>query len=130
MRSTATEIFLRLGIAATLAVSGLVHADLYIHGYNHIPTVGPAFLLQASMFCALAVLILAGAPEWFRWAGALLSVGTLIAFALSRTTGLFGFTERGWNPSPQAAISVIAEVLTVVLVAVSVMRSRSTAPAM
>ena len=130
MRSTATEIFLRLGIAATLAVSGVVHADLYIHGYNHIPTVGPAFLLQASMFCALAVLILAGAPEWFRWAGALLSVGTMIAFALSRTTGLFGFTERGWNPSPQAAISVIAEVLTVVLVAVSVMRSRSTAPAM
>ena len=130
MRSTATEIFLRLGIAATLAVSGVVHADLYIHGYSHIPSVGPAFLLQASMFWALAVLILAGAPEWFRWAGALLSAGTLIAFALSRTTGLFGFTERGWNPSPQAAISVIAEVLTVVLVAVSVMRSRSTAPAM
>ena len=129
MRSTATEIFLRLGIAATLAVSGLVHADLYIHGYNHIPTVGPAFLLQASMFCALAVLILAGAPEWFRWAGALLSVGTLIAFALSRTTGLFGFTERGWEPSPQAAISVIAEVLTVVLVAGAVLSSRSTAPA-
>ena len=129
MRSTATEIFLRLGIAATLAVSGVVHADLYIHGYNHIPTVGPAFLLQASMFCALAVLILAGAPEWFRWAGALLSVGTLIAFALSRTTGLFGFTERGWNPSPQAAISVIAEVLTVVLVAGAVLSSRSTAPA-
>ena len=129
MRSTARDIPLRLGIATTLAVSGVVHADLYIHGYNHIPSVGPAFLLQASMFWALAVLILAGAPEWFRWAGALLSVGTLIAFALSRTTGLFGFTERGWNPSPQAAISVIAEVLTVVLVAVSVMRSRSTAPA-
>jgi hypothetical protein len=46
-------------------------------------------------------------------AGALLSVGTLIAFALLRTMGLFGFTERGWEPSPQAAVSVIAEVLTV-----------------
>ena len=130
MRSTATEISLRLGIAATLVVSGVIHADLYIHGYKHIPTVGPAFLLQASMFCALAVLILAGAPEWFRWAGALLSVGTLIALALSRTMGLFGFTERGWEPSPQAAVSVIAEVLTVVLVAVSVLSSRSKAPAM
>ena len=130
MRSTATEISLRIGIAATLVVSGVIHADLYIHGYKHIPTVGPAFLLQASMFCALAVLILAGAPEWFRWAGALLSVGTLIALALSRTMGLFGFTERGWQPSPQAAVSVIAEVLTVVLVAVSVLSSRSKAPAM
>ncbi len=129
MRSTATEIFLRLAVAATLAVSGVIHAYLYIHGYNHIPTVGPAFLLQASMFCALAVLILAGAPQWFRWAGALLSVGTLIAFALSRTTGLFGFTERGWEPSPHAAISVIAEVLTMVLVAASVLSGRSTAPA-
>lgn len=130
MRSTAHEIPLRLAIAATLAVSGVIHAYLYIHGYNHIATVGPAFLLQASMFCALAVLILAGAPEWFRWAGALLSVGTLIAFALSRTTGLFGFSERGWNPSPQAAVSAIAEVFTVVLVAASVLSSRSKAPAM
>ena len=130
MRSTATEIPLRLAIAATLAVSGVIHAYLYIHGYNPIATVGPAFLLQASMFCALAVLILAGAPEWFRWAGALLSVGTLIAFALSRTTGLFGFSERGWEPSPQAAVSVIAEALTVVLVAASVLSSRSKAPAM
>ena len=39
--------------------------------------------------------------------------------------GLFGFTERGWEPSPQAAVSVIAEVFTVVLVAVSVLSSRS-----
>ena len=51
--------------------------------------------------------------------------GTLIAFALSRTMGLFGFTERGLEPSPQAALSVIAEVLTVVLVATSVLSSRS-----
>jgi hypothetical protein len=39
--------------------------------------------------------------------------------------GLFGFTERGWEPSPQAAVSVIAEVLTVVLVAASVLSNRS-----
>ncbi len=77
------------------------------------------------MFCALAVLILAGGPYWLQLAGALLSVGTLIAFALSRTMGLFGFTERGFQPSPQAALSVIAEVLTVVLVAASVLSSRS-----
>ena len=56
-----------------------------------------------------------------------MSVGTLIAFALLRTMGLFGFTERGWEPSPQAAVSVIAEVLTVVLVAASVLSSRSKA---
>jgi len=123
--NTVSQWAMRVGIGATLAVSGVIHAYLYIHGYNHVPTVGTAFLLQASMFCALAVLVLAGGPYWLQLAGALLSVGTLIAFALSRTMGLFGFTERGWEPSPQAAVSVIAEVFTVVLVAVSVLSSRS-----
>jgi hypothetical protein len=131
MRSTAFHWALRVAIAAMLAVSGVIHADLYIHGYRHIPTVGPAFLLQASLFCALAVLIALGAPDWFSWAAAVLSVGTLIAFALSRTVGLFGFTERGLQPSPQAAVSLITEVLTVALVAVFVLarRARTTAPA-
>ena len=123
--NTVSQWAMRVGIGATLAVSGVIHAYLYIHGYNHVPTVGPAFLLQASMFCALAVLVLAGGPYSLQLAGALLSVGTLIAFALSRTMGLFGFTERGWEPSPQAEVSVIAEVFTVVLVAVSVLSSRS-----
>ena len=123
--NTVSQWAMRVGIGATLAVSGVIHAYLYIHGYNHLPTVGTAFLAQASMFCALAVLILAGGPYWLQLAGALLSVGTLIAFALSRTMGLFGFTERGFQPSPQAALSVIAEVLTVVLVAASVLSSRS-----
>jgi hypothetical protein len=53
-----------------------------------------------------------------------LSVGVLIVFVLSRTIGRFGFTERGWNPSPYAARSVIAEALTVVLVAALVLASR------
>ena len=131
MRSTAFHWALRVAISATLAISGVIHADLYIHGYRHIPTVGPAFLLQASLFCALAVLIALGAPDWFSWAAAALSVGTLIAFALSRTVGLFGFTERGLQPAPQAAVSLITEVLTVALVAVFVLarRARTAAPA-
>ncbi|HUO40912.1 MAG TPA: hypothetical protein VMU34_25100 [Mycobacterium sp.] len=115
--SPAVRLALRVGISATLAVSGLIHAYLYVQSYRYIPTVGPGFLLQASIFCALAVLILVGAPDWFSWLAGLLSMGALIAFALSRTVGLFGFTERGWQPAPEAALAVIAEVLTVVLVA-------------
>jgi peptidoglycan/LPS O-acetylase OafA/YrhL len=112
-----------VGIAATLAVSGLVHAYLYVHGYQYIRTIGAAFLLQGSVFCALAVLVLLGGPAWLRWAGGALSVAALIAFALSRTTGLVGFTEHGWE-SPYGPAAVIAEALTVVLVAVSVLSSR------
>lgn len=123
--SLAARLALRFGIAATLGVSGVIHAYLYIDGgYRHIPTVGPGFLIQASIFCALAVLIVVGAPEWFSWAGAVLSAGALIAFLLSRSVGLFGFTERGWNPSPYAAVSVIAEALTVAIVAAGVVMSR------
>jgi hypothetical protein len=72
----------RVGLSATLAVSGVIHAYLYIDSYRYIPTVGPGFLVQASIFCALAVLILVGAPDWFSWVAGLLSVGALIAFAL------------------------------------------------
>jgi hypothetical protein len=40
------------------------------------------------------------------------------AFALSRTVGIFGFSEIGWQPSPHAAISVVAELVAVGLWAV------------
>ena len=107
------DLITRIGIAVTLAVTGVSHAYLYIHGYRHIPTIGTAFLIQASVSFALAALILVGGPAWLRWAGVMLAGGSLVAFALSRTVGLFGFSEQGWQPSPHAAVSAAAEVLTV-----------------
>lgn len=120
----AMNLALRVAISASLAVSGVVHAYLYTNGYRDIPTIGPAFLLQGSVFCALAVLILAGGPAWLRLAAAAGAAGSLVAFALSRTVGLFGFTETGWEPSPYALLSVVAEVVTVLLVGVTLMRRR------
>ena len=114
----------RLAMAVALAVSGVSHAYLYIHGYQHIPTIGTAFVVQASVSFALAVLILVGGPWWLQWAAAAVSGGALGAFALSRTVGLFGFSETGWEPAPHAAISVAAEVLAVGLWAVSVIGHR------
>ncbi|MDT5327867.1 MAG: hypothetical protein QOF25_5019 [Mycobacterium sp.] len=55
----------------------------------------------------------------------LTSAGSLIAFSLSRTVGLFGFTERGWQPAPHAAISVGAELLTLVLFVAALRLRRS-----
>ncbi len=101
-----------------MAASAASHAYLYIHGYQHIPNIGTAFLVQASVMFALALVILAGGPGWFRWAAAGAAGGSLVAFVLSRTVGLLGFSEQGWEPSPCAAISVGAEVVTVVLWAV------------
>ena len=117
-------ILIRLAMAAALTVTGISHAYLYVHGYRHIPTIGTAFVVQASVSFALAVLILIGGPSWLQWAAAAVSGGALGAFALSRTVGLFGFSETGWQPSPHAAISVIAEALTVGLWVVSVVGYR------
>jgi hypothetical protein len=119
---------LRIGLAASLAVSAASHAYLYIHGYHYIPTIGTAFLIQASVSFSLALLIVAGGPWWLRWVAAAVAGGSLVAFVLSRTVGLFGFSERGWDPSPHAAISVSAEVLTVLLWAATLVRSRLPRP--
>jgi hypothetical protein len=108
-------LLLRLCLAASLAVGGATHAYLYAHGYQHIPMIGTAFLVQASVSFALAVLIVAGGPWWLRWAAAAVAGGSLVAFILSRTVGVYGFSERGWDPSPYAALSVAAEALTVLL---------------
>ncbi|MGO9507294.1 MAG: hypothetical protein ACLPXZ_08115 [Mycobacterium sp.] len=115
---TSAQIAIRVGLATSLATSAFSHAYLYIHGYQHIPTIGTAFLIQASVSFAVAVLIFVGGPGWLRWAAAAVAGGSLVAFFLSRTVGLFGFSERGWEPSPCAAISVGAEVVTVALWAV------------
>jgi hypothetical protein len=115
---------IRLGMVAALAIAGFSHAYLYIHGYHHIPMIGDAFVVQAGISFALALLILLGGPSWLQWAAAALAGGALGAFVLSRTVGLFGFSEAGWEPSPHAAISVSAELLTVGLWAVAVVVER------
>lgn len=108
-------VLVRLGLAASLALSAVSHAYLYVHGYQRIPAIGTGFLVQASVSSAIALLIVAGGPAWLRWAGAAMAAGSVVAFALSRTVGLFGFSERGWDPSPNAAISVAAEVVILLL---------------
>ena len=79
---------------------------------------------RPSVSFALAVLIMIGGPSWLQWAAAAVSGGALGAFVLSRTVGLFGFSETGWEPAPHAAISVAAELLVVGLWAVYVIGHR------
>lgn len=115
--AAAIEVSARVGISTSLAVSGVIHAYLYIDGYRDIPTIGTSFLLQSSLSCALAVLIIAGGPGWLRVTAAAPAVGALVGFALSRTVGVSGFVEIGWDPAPYALGSVIAEIVTLVLCA-------------
>jgi hypothetical protein len=123
------KFLLRLGLAASLGVSAVSHAYLYIHGYQHIPMIGTAFLVQASVSFSLALLVVAGGPWWVQSGAAAMAGGSLVAFVLSRTVGLFGFSERGWDPSPHAALAVASEVLCVLLWAAPLIRGRRLSPA-
>jgi hypothetical protein len=82
-------------------------------------------LVQASISFALALLILTGGPSWLRWAAAALAGSSLVAFVLSRTVGLLGFSEQGWQPYPHAVISVVAEILAIGLWAAYVLVGRN-----
>ncbi|MFF4762058.1 hypothetical protein [Streptomyces sp. NPDC001292] len=107
----------RAAIAATLAGSGYIHARLYVDEYRFIRVVGPLFLLQASVSFAVAALLLIGMPPLLKLAAAGVALGALGGFAASRTVGVFGFTEHGLQPAPQALLSLLAEAGTLLLLA-------------
>lgn len=116
-RRVLTEAALRTAIAGTLAVSAYIHAQLYVTGYRFIHIIGVMFIVQAGVSFALAALILLGAPPLLRLVAAGAAAGALAGFAGSRTVGVFGFTEHGWEPSPQSLISVLVEAATLLLLA-------------
>ncbi|MCM3920820.1 hypothetical protein ND748_03895 [Frankia sp. AiPs1] len=116
-------------VAALLAWSGYIHYDLYAdHGYRHVHTIGPAFLVQAGGSFAVAFLLVVSVAlpgsVLLSILAAGLSGGALVGFVLSRTTGVAGFEERGFTPSPDAAISVAVEIGVLVVLAAAAAVSR------
>jgi len=121
------RLFRALGVATALLVAtgGYVHFCLYRHGYRTIPKIGVGFLLQVVTSAIVVVALLIGphavarvahvtdhlAGALIRLAAAGLAIGTLSAFALTRTSrGLFNFHERGLRPAPQALLALVAEI--------------------
>ena len=101
-------------------VSGLIHLQLYFDGYRDFPdaNLGRSFLLNAIVSVVVAIALVARNEVVVRLAAVALLIGTLVAFVLSRTDqGIFGFTESGLNPSPQAALALILEIVGLVLLA-------------
>lgn len=128
--ATATQIGtlgIRLAVVAALAVSATIHAQLYIDGYRYIHAIGVMFLIQAAASYALAALLLVSPPAGMPWvlrvSAAGVALGALIGFGASRTTGVFGFTERGFQPSPQALVSVLAELAVLALLTPALVRT-------
>jgi hypothetical protein len=116
---------LRVVVAAAVLVSGYVHFYLYFRGgYRGIApeefagiTISRAFALNAVAGVLIAELV-AASIVWPRLtaAGAMVAGGfalsTLAAYALTRTTGLLGFTDD--QTSTEAVIAIAAEVVAAV----------------
>ncbi len=116
---------IRVAVAVATAVSGYLHADLYVHGYRYLHWIGPMFLLQSAGSFAIALpLLIAGAPV-LRLGAAALAAGALAGFALSRTVGILGFTEHGWQPAPQAVLTVTTETVSLLLLGYLAWSTRS-----
>jgi hypothetical protein len=105
--------------ALLILTGGLVHLHLWDGGYRNVDNVGVMFLLNAISSIVVAVVLV----TWRHWIPVLaafgLVIGSLLAFGVSRMgwdiAGFAGFEERGWNPSPEAAVAVIVEIAAAVL---------------
>jgi predicted lipoprotein with Yx(FWY)xxD motif len=94
--------------AALLIASGAIHLDLYVTGYNSIPTIGPLFLLQIITAFLLAVVIPLTGLRLAYAAGAGFGLATLGGYLLTLKVGLFGFTEVRTTAGIVAAIIDVA----------------------
>jgi len=123
----------RVLAAVLVLIGGYIHLKLYFDGYRDIPdaNLGRSFLLNAAAALVVAVALVAWRSVWSLVAGLVLVNATLVGFGLSRTSrGIFGFTESGFQPSPEATISVIVEIAAaVVLIALLYVELREPAPA-
>jgi hypothetical protein len=111
---TRTRTLPRLAALPVLA-AGAVHFKLWlVDGYDSISVIGPLFLLNAIAALALA-LALAARPRavLVQLAAAGYAASTLVFFAISVTTGLFGFKEVLLAPAQEAA--GIAELVALAL---------------
>jgi hypothetical protein len=116
----------RLLAAVFLLIGGIIHYTLWTSGYRFIPKIGPLFMANflASIVLAAAVMMSRRATVGF--AGIAFAAGSLAAVLLSRSVGVFGFTEPIWTS--QAITTVISEIGAIATLAVAVAIRLRTAP--
>ncbi|HEV7536641.1 MAG TPA: hypothetical protein VGP90_13460, partial [Acidimicrobiia bacterium] len=109
----------RLLAAGLLLAGGIIHFDLWRGGYRNIPEIGPMFLANFAGSIVLSVAVVLSRRATFAVGGIIFAGGSLAALVLSRTVGVFGFTETVWTSqairtlaSEIGAIATLGWVLT------------------
>lgn len=114
----------RLAAAAFVLAGGLIHLQLWQDGYREIPVIGPWFVANAVVSAVLVVALLVRGSVRVGVASVVFSAASLIALVMSRTVGLFGFTERAWtDASIQATAAELGAIVAVAVLLVAFRRS-------
>jgi predicted lipoprotein with Yx(FWY)xxD motif len=94
-----SAVILRVAGSGLLIATAAIHLDLYLTGYQTIPTIGWLFLLQVIAAFGLGLAVLAIPRRLVipgrlaAAAGAGFALATLVGYLLSVWIGLFGFKE-------------------------------------
>ncbi|MEO6317677.1 MAG: hypothetical protein ABIP36_02735 [Acidimicrobiales bacterium] len=115
---------LRLVGAVLLLIGGAVHLKLNLDDYG-TEDISRTFAINAGASALVALYLLLRNDILGPLAGIAVSVGTLIGFGLSRQgDGILDFREVGFNPSPDAAVTVAVEALAIVVLAVAALQAQ------
>src|SRR5712691_4356096 len=120
-RQTARWLQLRLLAAGALllAVSAVIHLDMYLTGYRSIPTIGWLFLLQVIVGSVLTAAALVTRSRLAAIASAGFALSTLSAYLLAVWIGLFGFKEVRTRAGIAAGLIEVAAFATLALAALA-----------
>ena len=121
---------LRLAGAGLLAAIAGIHLYLWQDGYDSIPTIGDAFVVQVVLGFGGALLLLVAPPRYLVWAsllGLLFALGSFGALLqstyglLGLEPGMFDFVESDvapwWRETFWVVIAAIAVLLVLTLLA-------------
>jgi predicted lipoprotein with Yx(FWY)xxD motif len=102
------RLVLRVAGGGLLIAAAAIHFDLYLTGFNHIPTIGWLFLFQVITGFVLGIAVLVYGSRLAAAAGALFALATLGGYLLSLWVGLFGFKETRTTAGIVAGVIEIA----------------------
>lgn len=122
------RLLLRVTGAGLLIATASIHLDLYLTGYNTIPTIGPLFLFQVIVAFALGGLVLVTGWRLAAAAGALFALSTLGGYLITVQFGLFGFREVRTTAGIVAAILEVLAFAALAVLAALPGRRHAAAP--
>ena len=102
------RLVLRVAGGGLLIADAAIHFDLYLTGFNNIPTIGWLFLFQVITGFVLGIAVLVYGSRLAAAAGAAFALATLGGYLLSLWVGLFGFKETRTTAGIVAGVIEIA----------------------